>query len=264
MFDLNRELLRNLPEINRAREYRIYDKNGKKIIDCFLDAGRFICGHRPEKSALAIKNEVSKGSLYNYPTICAKSLDRHLKKIFPKVKYFYLFKTEKQLFAALEKPNSRIVEAVFYNKKKNEIPVWRPFSQASKSLVKNEKYFIANLPKSFDDHILLCSNKKLKNKNIEEAMLTGASANSLIKNIVALGKKKETFEYNDFSEFENTKIVFDGQYFYIKNKNYDSVFNKALESAILLSSDEDVLSFFPDKISHGEKANLTRFLRNFK
>ncbi|MBN2651096.1 MAG: hypothetical protein JXR63_01840 [Spirochaetales bacterium] len=263
MIEKKISLLANLPEINRARGYRIYDSNGSKIIDTYLDGGCFACGHRSENVGLSIKNEVSKGCLCRYPSIYTQKLIRHLRQLFPSVKKFYFFKDMSQLTSSLALPSGVAVESVFYSGEKNQIPIWRPFSKSSELLLDQIAYFIPNLPRSFDDFVLLCCNEEIE-LDAGEFFLSASSASSLIKNLSFLRKKQNSFLKRDYSEFDNSKVVFDGDYFFIKSDDYSEVFLEGLERGILLSPDPAVVNLYPLELSQGENDGLRKFLRLVK
>ncbi|MBT3275059.1 MAG: hypothetical protein HN368_18030 [Spirochaetales bacterium] len=65
---MNSSPLEKIPVIQRAREYKVYDSQGRRYLDFFQDNGRAIIGHRPSRVTLEMKNALSRGQLASYPS----------------------------------------------------------------------------------------------------------------------------------------------------------------------------------------------------
>lgn len=79
------KLLRELPQIRRARDYYLYDSSGNRILDLFQDGGRAWLGHRPEGVSLQLKNTLSRGVYAPYPSPEEGKLLKALKALGEKV-----------------------------------------------------------------------------------------------------------------------------------------------------------------------------------
>ncbi|MDR3145398.1 MAG: hypothetical protein LBU21_03905, partial [Treponema sp.] len=54
-------LLRLLPRIRRARDFRLYTEDGKRLVDLWQDGGRALLGHTPPALFREIKNTAARG-----------------------------------------------------------------------------------------------------------------------------------------------------------------------------------------------------------
>ena len=61
------KLYNMMPEIRRARDYRLYDIHGRRYLDLCLDGGRALLGHKPGRVVLMMKNALEKGLSASYP-----------------------------------------------------------------------------------------------------------------------------------------------------------------------------------------------------
>lgn len=57
-----------LPVIKRARGRYVYGSDGRRYLDCFLNGGRAILGHRPPKVSTVLKDVISTGRCADYPS----------------------------------------------------------------------------------------------------------------------------------------------------------------------------------------------------
>lgn len=74
-----------IPEIKRSRDYRLYDFNGGRYLDLFLDGGRAVLGHKHGRSVLMMKNSLEKGLAASYPGVWDKRLKKQLKMLYPEI-----------------------------------------------------------------------------------------------------------------------------------------------------------------------------------
>ncbi len=65
---MNRKLLDRLPEINRARGYRLYSSGGRRIVDFYQDGGNAVLGHRLSGISLSMKQVIDKGVFFSCRT----------------------------------------------------------------------------------------------------------------------------------------------------------------------------------------------------
>ncbi len=93
------DLLSRLPLIRRARGYRLYDLQGRRYLDLWQNGGRALLGHRPGRLTTVLKNTVSKGLIFDLPSVYLRRLERALQGLFPDYRDFRLFASEE---AALE------------------------------------------------------------------------------------------------------------------------------------------------------------------
>ena len=72
-----------LPPVRRARGYRLYTEDGRRLLDLYLDGGAALLGHRPELLGRALKNVAGRGLLGNLPSSYAGRLRRVLRRALP-------------------------------------------------------------------------------------------------------------------------------------------------------------------------------------
>jgi hypothetical protein len=110
------ELLRLVPEIHRARDWRLYAKDGSRIVDLWQYGGRALLGHSPPGLLRAFKNSAERGLFVPFPHFAEGRLLKALSALLPE-RRFRLYSGEETLGAALA-GNVPPVQ---------NLPVWRPF-----------------------------------------------------------------------------------------------------------------------------------------
>jgi hypothetical protein len=105
-------LLKQMPAILRARAYRLYTQDGRRLIDLWLSGGAAILGHTPPNFLREIKNTASRGLYSPFPHFTEGRYLKALSKLFPG----YTFR----LYAA---PPPEL--SVLFNS--GEAKLWRPF-----------------------------------------------------------------------------------------------------------------------------------------
>ncbi len=76
-------LLKQMPAILRARAYRLYTKDGRRLIDLWLTGGAAILGHTPPNILREIKNTASRGLYSPFPHFTEGRYLKALSKLFP-------------------------------------------------------------------------------------------------------------------------------------------------------------------------------------
>ena len=69
-----------VPPIKRARGYRLYDYGGKRYLDLWQNGGSAILGHRFESLTRELKSVLSRGLIFDLPSIYRRRLIRELQK----------------------------------------------------------------------------------------------------------------------------------------------------------------------------------------
>lgn len=124
-----------MPVIRRARDYHLYDRDGNRYLDIYLNNGRCLLGHRPEGVFGVLKNALSKGGAAEYPSVEQSRFMKHVSKVFPDYRQVRLYRSSERAMEAL---------AAFFGDKSpgvtdpltadNPGPVrlWRPFAPEDK------------------------------------------------------------------------------------------------------------------------------------
>ena len=103
------KLYRMFPRVKRARDFHLYDFNGRRYLDMFADGGRAFLGHKAGRTVLEMKSNLEKGLSAAYPSVYPARLLRQVRAVYPEV-------------SAL---------SVCYAGRGGEFPVFRPFSGGS-------------------------------------------------------------------------------------------------------------------------------------
>jgi len=77
------ELLRLMPTVLRARDFRLYAKGGRRLVDLWQNGGAAILGHTPPSLLRAIKNTASRGLYAPFPHFLEERYRTALSRIFP-------------------------------------------------------------------------------------------------------------------------------------------------------------------------------------
>jgi hypothetical protein len=75
-------LLRLLPTVLRARDFRLYTKDGKRLVDLWQNGGAAILGHTPSGFLREIKNTASRGLYAPFPHFLEDRYFKALSRIF--------------------------------------------------------------------------------------------------------------------------------------------------------------------------------------
>jgi hypothetical protein len=105
-------LLKQIPVIVRARGFRLYTQNGKRLIDLWQNGGAAVLGHTPPNILRELKNTASRGLYAPFPHFTEDRYIKALLKIFPEYSF--------RLYAA---PPPEL--AALYNS--GDAKLWRPF-----------------------------------------------------------------------------------------------------------------------------------------
>ena len=79
----NRELLRLIPNVLRARDFHLYLDNGKRLTDLWLDGGRAVMGHKASRILVELKNAAERGLFTALPHQAEKRYVKAIGEFFP-------------------------------------------------------------------------------------------------------------------------------------------------------------------------------------
>ncbi|MDR0386474.1 MAG: hypothetical protein LBH57_00420 [Treponema sp.] len=77
------ELLRSLPVIRRARDFRLYTGDGRRLTDLWQYGGRAVLGHTPPNVLRELKNAASRGIFVPFPSHYEGRFVKALSRLFP-------------------------------------------------------------------------------------------------------------------------------------------------------------------------------------
>ena len=76
-------LLRLAPTVLRARDFRLYTKGGRRLVDLWQNGGAAVLGHTPPSLLREIKNTASRGLYAPFPHFLESRLCAALSRVFP-------------------------------------------------------------------------------------------------------------------------------------------------------------------------------------
>ena len=114
MFYSERELLRLLPRVLRARDFHLYLENGKRLTDLWLAGGRAVLGHKPPRVLGELKNAAERGLFTPLPHPMERRFLKALGELFPG-RVFRLYTNTDSLRRALDEAEEK------------KVSIWRPF-----------------------------------------------------------------------------------------------------------------------------------------
>jgi hypothetical protein len=76
-------LLRLMPTVLRARDFRLYTKGGRRLVDLWQNGGAAILGHTPPSLLRELKNSASRGLYAPFPHFLEGRYRAALSRIFP-------------------------------------------------------------------------------------------------------------------------------------------------------------------------------------
>ena len=123
----------SLPNVRRARGYRLYDHGGRRYLDLFQDNGRAITGHRPAKMILEIKNLLSRGQIAAYPSVHTAQARRALETLVPEAAAVRIFSSPERALSAVrahfggDLTFDDIVDPALGRLRSGRAAYWRPF-----------------------------------------------------------------------------------------------------------------------------------------
>jgi len=96
-----RSLIAKLPEIGRARGYYLYALDGNRWLDCWVEGGRALLGHRARGVSHRLKNEIDRGLYSPYPNKWLGRFKTALMQLFPGYAQVHLYRDFEQAMQSL-------------------------------------------------------------------------------------------------------------------------------------------------------------------
>ena len=105
--------INHMPQVLRARGWRLYTKDGNRLVDLWQYGGRALLGHNPPGLLRVIKNNAERGLFAPYPHFAVDRFFKALAVLFPN-RVFRIYESESFCYHAL-------------NQAQTEAVLWRPF-----------------------------------------------------------------------------------------------------------------------------------------
>ncbi|MDR2601483.1 MAG: hypothetical protein LBC53_03400 [Spirochaetaceae bacterium] len=248
------ELLSLAGIISRARGFRLYTEDGRRLVDLWQDDGRAVLGHKPSNVLKELKNTAERGLFAPYPTRAESRFFKCIKTLFPNARNVF-FADARSLQTAAGAQS---------------IPVWRPFSQSGHS-VSLEPFFAPVLPWSLAPAILVQTDSEplvqyeTPAQNPQSPALLAAGTRAVY-NLIADGGKRENLKYRRLNAvLQKTSLRRDGIYLYFDGAGelWPSIFEGFLQKGFLAPPSPGSPVILPAELSAGEEAALAGLFRNF-
>ena len=269
MINAERDLLRLLPAILRARDYHLYLEGGKRITDLWLQGGKAVLGHKPPNVLRELKNAGERGLMSALPHGMEKRFIKALNVFFPG-RAFRIYADESSLSRALENAGYRdfsiMDPAIVLNEKKespgkNNIYLWRPFLEDAENFRENS-FLIPVLPWPLSPMVLVL------NQNIELGpgdIIPPALLAPATRALYDLHNVKNPGNYTKLNKALKKSIwQLKGIYLSVKEEmsreQYADLFKRFLEGGFLIPPSKAEPAILPAFMSGGEEAKLAMLL----
>ncbi len=101
--DARDDLLRRIGPVRRARGYRLYTHDGRRIVDLYQDGGRAILGHRGGGSVTALKNAIERGPNSALPSVYAGRVRAAVSDLIPECRVIRVFSNSERALSAISR-----------------------------------------------------------------------------------------------------------------------------------------------------------------
>jgi len=259
-------LMRQVPHVLRARGFRLYLENGKRLIDLFLNGGAAVLGHTPPNLLREIKNSASRGLYAPYPHFTENRYIKALSKILPGRSF--------RLYAA---PPEELTSF------SNTIKLWRPFNNPENPFKSdNTPLIIPVLPgiqswRTYQNIKLplgLCIAavknelsesvfQKLPESDMFSSVLLAAAARGVY-DILASAQRAKPKLPRTFKALKSLPERWHKQGIYLKlrqeTNDWKTLFHQFLDAGFLLPPNPSQPVILPGELSDGEDAKLAALL----
>jgi len=255
MFYSERELLRLLPRVLRARDFHLYLENGKRLTDLWLAGGRAILGHKPPMVLGELKNAAERGLFTPLPHPAERRFLKALGELFPG-KAFRLYTDAGSLRRALDEACISLPD--------NKPLLWRPFVSENEA-----RFLIPVLPWPFGPEALVLS------KDMDDIFPAGeiippvllAPATRALYDLLAVIKDGSRAG-RVYPKIEKALKVSPWQrcgiYLTLEKETnrekYSGLFKRFLEGGFLIPPSPEEPLILPSSMSDGEEAKLAGLL----
>ncbi len=252
--------LRRLPRIRRARGYRLYTVDGRRILDLWQAGGRAILGHRGEVVSV-VKRVLDRGVLAAMPAVQERRLEQALRR---------LLGDDASLRVAVYASRRRAIEAVASsiglpasctpadparptNDGACRLEYWRPFlPDAPRTLPwPPPTVLLPILP----DGGLFEAQTVVYSSDLGVTLLSDLVPEPALAALTAAAWGLVSSSHRPVLRLPGFECA--GPYLALEAvEDYDSVFDCFLRSGVLISPDPEVPSIVPGEMSDGERACL--------
>ena len=283
MYQPDRELLRIVPNVLRARDFHLYLANGKRLTDLWLQGGKAVLGHKPPKVLMELKNAAERGLFASFPHPLEKRFLKALEQFFPD-RTFRLYIDDTSLRHALCEAGfdstTPLPDPAFPPGRNANIKVsvslWRPFGEPPGSDELKAPILIPVLPWPLSPSVLVLDKSLEASFPIGEIIppvllapatraLYALAAKIRIPDRQHFHKIEKTLREQMASERNSGENIWYHRGIYLttntRKTQYEELFMRFLESGFLLPPSNSEPLILPASMSKGEEAKLAELLR---
>jgi len=256
-------LLSTVPLVLRARGFRLYTQDGRRLIDLWQNGGAAVLGHTPPNLLRELKNSASRGLYVPLPHFSEARFIKALSRLFPERSF--------RLYAA---PPTEL-ETLF---KTGEAALWRPFTDpASPFMIENKappllipvvpgiQLWRGELPLGLcviaaesESHM-----RDLPIGDVLSPILLSVAARGIYDILASPNRAKSIFP-RVFKALQKSRWQQQGIYLYskerVENDEWTALFGQFLEAGFLLPPNQNQPFILPGELSNGEEAKLAAVL----
>jgi len=256
-------LLKNMPNVLRARGFRLYTEKGRRLVDLWLNGGAAILGHTPPDILRELKNTASRGLYAPFPHFSENRYKKALSKLFSGYGF--------RLYAA---PPPELETLI----KDGTAGFWRPFIDSSLPFLIEDKappLLVPVLPGiqlwrgglPFGLCIIAAKSEsglaQLPAGDMLSPVLLAVAARGLYDILASPLRAKPVFP-RTFKALKTSLWRRQGIYLTLKEnpspQTWESLFNKFLEAGFLIPPNPAAPLILPGELSDGEDAKLAALL----
>jgi hypothetical protein len=248
-----------MPKMRRARGYRLYDGDGRRYLDLWLDGGGALLGHRGSSAVAEMKSAISRGLVARVASFHEARMTRALERAFPAYRSVRLYSCRCRVLEAVSRYLGRRVEAAdvhdpaIEDRKGSSIlaAYWRPYTEtavSAEALIPILPFTIGGAPAA------VCFREELSDEDLPSDRLPG---------FVLAGARK-AFEHLALSRSPDpcAGLLLDGSRGWIRKgpyvraafdpAEYPAVFSRFLSEGVVLFPGYPGPSILPAECSPGE------------
>lgn len=265
------ELLNLIPEMQRGREYRLYDGKGNRFLDLYQLGGKALGGHRPAGLSHRFKNVLARGIWGELPGPYAVQLKTHVSSYFPNHPKIILFPHRVVAEEFLKSNYGDILDPAMGSLESECPAIWRPLCDASYELA---PALMARLPFPGDyAPVVVClrEDQELpseKDVNRWEGDCSPLMLASLIQAVTVLPSLADNIDAGAWRKFDKSAGSLwsrRGPYLEFKGdrSKYGELFREALKVGVILHPGPQAPSILPPYFTDGEMAAFRRLMNNY-
>jgi len=268
----DRELLRIIPKVLRARDFHLYLDGGKRLTDLWREGGKAVLGHKPPRVLGELKNAAERGLFTSLPHPIERRFIKALEVFFPG-RSFRLYAGESSLIRALEAAGftGPFQDPAFppQERGKGSVSLWRPMVPGTLSVT--DAIFIPILPWPLGPAVLVLDKSmeaSFPSGELIPPVLLAPAARALYDLAAAL----KTFTQNRLRYPKIEKVLKESlwrrQGIYLTGEadmdteEYEALFQRFLEGGFLIPPSPKEPLILPFSMSPGEESKLAQLLIN--